>query len=177
MKFFEKLRKNSTSTNNNNNNNNKDEDLPNSLDYFREQGTLSKMIVDGQRQFLKKIGERQSNWDLPELDMKLNNQFINDQAVKKYGINREDFLLDNSEWFPRPKPKQVRSEDDTDDTRRNQSKDRDTDSLCSDDSVSESKSVSFQPTRNGVVLFDVISRCDVILTSIQCLSNDIRSPN
>jgi hypothetical protein len=144
MKFFEKLRKPSTSNNNNNNLSLKDEEeveLPNSLDYFGEQGTLSKMIVDGQRQFLRKIGERQSNWDLPELDIKLNNQFINDQAVEKYGVKREDLLLDNSEWFPRAKPQQLRNEDDSGETGRNQSNDGDTESLCSNDSVSDSQSV------------------------------------
>lgn len=63
------------------------------------------MIVQGQEQFFKNMSNRKSVLDdIPdsnEIDVKINNEFINDQALKKYGTSRQDFVPEGSQWFPR----------------------------------------------------------------------------
>ena len=104
MKFFDKLRKNSNA---NILSAEQHENLLNNngLSYFSQQGTLNRMIVQGQEQFFKNMSNRKSVLDdIPdssEIDVKINNEFINDQALKKYGTSRQDFVPEGSQWFPR----------------------------------------------------------------------------
>ena len=110
MKFFDKLRKNSNANNlsSSQQHQHEHENLLNNngLSYFSQQGTLNRMIVQGQEQFLKNMSNRKSVLDdIPdnnhEIEVKINNEFINDEALKKYGTSRQDFVPEGSQWFPR----------------------------------------------------------------------------
>lgn len=117
MKFFDKLRKNSNA---NVLSSEQHESLLNNngLSYFSQQGTLNRMIIQGQEQFLKNMNNRQSVLDdIPdnnEIDVKINNEFINDQALKKYGASRQDFVPEGSQWFPRMRNSEVKGDGDAD---------------------------------------------------------------
>ena len=108
MKFLDKLRKSSTA---NTLSSEQNEKLLNNngLDYFSEQGTLNRMIILGQEQFLKNMHDRYDRQstldDIPDknadIEIKINNEFINERALKKYGATRQDFLPEGTQWFPR----------------------------------------------------------------------------
>ena len=121
MKFFEKLRRGSAGNvlqadqeENLINNNGGGLDRNGVVEYFSEQGTLSRMIIQGQEQFLKNMTERQVQWNdtttdtttTTNFDERINDQFINDRALKKYGTERHDFLPEGAQWFPRMRSNQ-----------------------------------------------------------------------
>ena len=104
MKIFNRLKKYSSSnllSAPKNNENIENTPMPDSLDYFRNQSTLGRTIVDGQRQMMRRMGERTESVDSLEFETQLNDEFINDRARMKYGIRDDDFSLEHSDWFPR----------------------------------------------------------------------------